>query len=601
MILKEEKQNLLQLIKKINMLDYIKKNQIVSEKLNDLVSDIENDFFTVVVLGEFKRGKSTLINALLGKEILPVNVLPETATINALTYSDELKVYVKMNDGTEREGESTPEYLQQFSAQSKCEDIHNIKYIKIGYPAEFLKDRLIIVDTPGVSDIDEQRVEVTYKFIPKAHTVLFLLDANSPLKKSEKDFIEQRLLPYGINNIIFVVNKYDNVDEEEEPNYLSDLRVRLEKAFDMDVKEKQIESFKLIPLSAKWALQGMVQKNNMMIEASGIKNLKSEILNIVYNGDVESKKIKNHKIRLRHILLEMYRNLEKEKAIKSADIEKLKETRNNLDSLLNQYQNDKYNIAKFVNEEKKNINAMIDKSLHNFYNKIEDDIVDNISFYKGIDFKEYVEKRVSKMLQKEMANWVAVYSPHIEQLLKILEKELAKGISYKFNQKVKLSAYGQGEIQQRNFLFDLTAPDVSDSTLKAGVISAGGAGLMMLLGGPVLMPFISMAAFPYLQRRFVEQKLAQAKDEIIPVVQEQLAKSIYDLKLAIGDYVDKRTAFIIANTENAYEKILSDLKKDIEMQIHEKNENNVELLKNVDEIMKNIVEIKTFIDCCDRS
>ena len=215
-----------------------------------------------------------------------------------------------------------------------------------------------------------------------------------------------------------------------------------------------------------------------------------------------------------------------------------------------------------------------------------------------MDFKEYVEQRISRTLQREMEGWVAAYSPHIEQLLKTLERELARGISYKFHQKVRLAANVPGNIQQNRFIFNLSAVDVSDSTIKAGAIAAGGAGLMMMIGGPVLMPFISMAAFPFLQKKLLEQKLAKAKDEVIPAVQEQMAQAIYNLKMAIYDYIEQRTAIIIGNTENAYEKILFDLKRDIEAQIKEKDSNSSELLSEVNRISKDITELKAYMEQC---
>ena len=79
MNLSEEKQELQRSIQSILSLDYIGKEARTASALKELQEDMDNDFFTVVVLGEFKRGKSTFINALLQTELLPVDVLPETA------------------------------------------------------------------------------------------------------------------------------------------------------------------------------------------------------------------------------------------------------------------------------------------------------------------------------------------------------------------------------------------------------------------------------------------------------------------------------------------------------------------------------------------
>ena len=98
MNLSEEKKELQRSVQSILSLDYIGKEARTASALKELQEDMDNDFFTVVVLGEFKRGKSTFINAVLQTELLPVDVLPETATINALMYSEKPTVQVVMND-----------------------------------------------------------------------------------------------------------------------------------------------------------------------------------------------------------------------------------------------------------------------------------------------------------------------------------------------------------------------------------------------------------------------------------------------------------------------------------------------------------------------
>lgn len=200
------------------------------EKLEELEQDIQNDFFLIVVLGEFKRGKSTFVNALIGERLLPADVLPTTATINALMWDSNRVTQVMKNNGIIENGKSTLEYLSHFSADKNI-DVQSIKYLKIGYPSDLLKNSVVIVDTPGVSDINEQRVQVTYDFIPKANAVVFLLDATSPLKRSEKEFIDEQLVKIGIDRILFVANKFDDIEEEEAESVLRDIERRLFTAF----------------------------------------------------------------------------------------------------------------------------------------------------------------------------------------------------------------------------------------------------------------------------------------------------------------------------------------------------------------------------------
>ena len=599
MSLLEEKQDLQQMVKKVLTLDYISKENRTQAALQELQQDMENDFFTVVVLGEFKRGKSTFINALLQKELLPTDVLPETATINALMYNDTPTVQVVMNDGREEKGEATQEYLQKFSARQEESLANNVKYIKIGYPSDILKNKLVIVDTPGVDDINESRSEVTYRFIPKANAVIFLLDAKSPLKKTEKDFIDGKLLPLGLDTILFAANKYDAVDEEEEEDYLEDLRIRLGTAFKIGEKDAQLKKIQLYPLSAKWAMQGVLQNKPKLTAASGINELTDALRDMVFNGKVEQNKIAHYKRRLRDILDNLVREYDNTRALKNADIDSLKDAVKQIRQMIAEQADDKKLIAEYVDKEKKNIKAMVNKSLRFFHRHLEENVVESIEMYKGMDFKEYVERRVSRLMQREMETWVANYSPQVELLLKNLEKELSRGLSYRFKQKVKIESVVNDDLQNIGaYRFDVVADDVSQTNLKAGAIAAGGAGLMMLIGTPILMPFISMAAFPFLQRRMLENKLMEAKEKIIPDVQEQLANSVLKLQDSLYSYVDTRSKAIAENTESGFEMLLENMRQQIEDQIAEKEKVGQNLRDDIDVLSRRIGELKEFMDKC---
>lgn len=111
-----EKRQIKNIIDELLTKDYVNNSQNILRYLQNLNVEIERDFYTILVLGEFKRGKSTFINALLGKAILPMDVLPETATINAIMYNEDPILNVVYNDGREVNGDLSYEYLAQFSA-----------------------------------------------------------------------------------------------------------------------------------------------------------------------------------------------------------------------------------------------------------------------------------------------------------------------------------------------------------------------------------------------------------------------------------------------------------------------------------------------------
>lgn len=565
-----------------------------AEALNDLASDIQNDFFTIVVLGEFKRGKSTFVNALLGEKILPTDVLPETATINAIMYSPVPTLSVVMRDGSEEAGEVSEQFLKKFSAQNPQAIAEKVKYIKIGYPADILRQNVVIVDTPGVSDINEQRCEVTYRFIPKANAILFLLDANSPLKKSEKDFIDQHLLPLGGDHILFLANKYDDVDEEEDGDLIGDLQRRLREAFKMDTEEAELAEFNLFPLSALMAVEGIENDDEVLKEASGINNVINKMKEVIFSGKVEERKIQSYSIQLMSVLEKLINYLENERSLRSSDVDVLKQTQNQLQDMLRDEELRKKNIAKFVEKETQTIIAIADKSLAFFQHRLTETVTDNVNFYKGSDFKEYIESRISRMVQREMENWVASYSPHVDQLLRTMQQEISRGLTYHFNQRIQVETAGS-ELKTSALFFDVSVVDISDTNVKAGAVAAGGAGLMLLLGTPVLLPFISMAAFPLLQKSMLESRLSQAKDEVIPAITTQIDISVSGLRNEIHQHIQKQSEKIIANSEYAYESILNDLQQRIGAELKAKEQEQSGKKREIGDIDLQLKELSTIM------
>ena len=128
------KQGLLQRIDGLQAQTYLEKMELA--QLDELRQLVQDERFSVVVIGEFSRGKSTFINALLGAALIPMDVLPETAVIHALHYGEEPALTVVRRDGSTEKGKASSEYLQQFVVGNQ--DVDAVSYIKIAYPADFL-------------------------------------------------------------------------------------------------------------------------------------------------------------------------------------------------------------------------------------------------------------------------------------------------------------------------------------------------------------------------------------------------------------------------------------------------------------------------------
>src|SRR5262245_25837116 len=228
----------------------------------DLVQKLAADRFHLVVVGEFNHGKTTFVNSLLGGGVLPVGVTPTTAVIHHLEYAEAARAEVVFESG---ERHAVPfERIKQFAVGGDRASLRgdhsnhgaddDVKDLEVGFPAELLRERIVLVDTPGVNDLSLQRADITYSYIPRSDAVLFLLDAGQPLKESERVFLHEKLLGQSRDKIIFVVTKCDIWSDEERTEALEYIHGEL---------GKLVKNPVVFPVSAERALEGSRETSGM--------------------------------------------------------------------------------------------------------------------------------------------------------------------------------------------------------------------------------------------------------------------------------------------------------------------------------------------------
>ncbi len=210
---------------------------------DDRIPRLRDERFHLVVLGEFNHGKTTFVNALLGAPLLPMGVTPTTAVIHHVAHGVDKKAKA-IGEGTEKELAIAD--LEQYEVGGSAA-ADAVKHLDVLYPAPFLEEGVVLVDTPGVNDINEARAEITYGYIPRSDAILFLLDAGQILKESERSFVASKLLAQSRDKVIFVVNKMDILDEEEREEALAYARLNLGKLMDDPI---------VFGVSAEQALEG---------------------------------------------------------------------------------------------------------------------------------------------------------------------------------------------------------------------------------------------------------------------------------------------------------------------------------------------------------
>lgn len=167
--------------------------------------------FYLVMVGSFKRGKSSLINAMLGVDLAPVAVVPLTAIITLFEYADE--AFAEVHFTHESPQRITLNEIAEYVTEEKNpQNIKRVSYVRIGYPAGLLRE-VSIVDTPGVGSAFEHNTQTTLSFVPKIDAALFVCSADTPVSRADLELLQT--LRAHVPRILFVLNKADLLSEKE--------------------------------------------------------------------------------------------------------------------------------------------------------------------------------------------------------------------------------------------------------------------------------------------------------------------------------------------------------------------------------------------------
>ena len=169
--------------------------------------------FSLVVLGDFKRGKSTIINAILGKSIAPVNVAPETFTINSISYGETPRAEAVLKNG-QRISLTADDLVREKLEKLMRAFPDTLDYIDIKDNVDILKE-IRIVDTPGLSDLDCLDKQVQ-DYLVNADAVIYIASALSPFSESEQFFLASHIRPLSFSKLYILVNMIDAMNTMED-------------------------------------------------------------------------------------------------------------------------------------------------------------------------------------------------------------------------------------------------------------------------------------------------------------------------------------------------------------------------------------------------
>ena len=195
-----------------NLFDFQESLSRWQQRLND-------DFFRIAVVGEFSSGKSTFINALVGRDILSHATSETTAALSRLVNvspDDERNGHGRayMKDDSTIEIENLADIKEFTTTQStKYKVAEEVDHVEVYVPILQANQSVVIVDTPGLNGMAEGHLEQTIKMVQEAHACIYILQRRG-LTNNDIKFLKEYLIPYQ-RNFIFVQNFLDEFNASE--------------------------------------------------------------------------------------------------------------------------------------------------------------------------------------------------------------------------------------------------------------------------------------------------------------------------------------------------------------------------------------------------
>ena len=207
----------------------------LAESVDQVTKDVARDRFTVAVVGEFSRGKSTFINRLLGKELLPTGDMPTTAMPCRIRYNPKDAIAVFDEKGRRTKAVPLTEDAWEGLTTDPFGGEDPKGSVVVGAPVPWLlQSGIDLMDTPGAGDLEEGRLQVISDALLKADGAVIAVSATLPLSMSEKFFVEQRLIARKTPFMMIIVTKMDQIPVNRRNDMLDYFQSKL-KQWNMEI------------------------------------------------------------------------------------------------------------------------------------------------------------------------------------------------------------------------------------------------------------------------------------------------------------------------------------------------------------------------------
>lgn len=408
----------------------------ILDRVKQIEELIKSDSFKVLVVGEIKRGKSTFINAMLGEEVLPASILPCTAIISEIKWGEEKKALLYPLDIEEQSSNIKAQEIpiDELSYYTVISDEVKDAYekVEVFWPLDICRNGVEIIDSPGLNEHDA-RQKITTQYLSTADAILFVLSCETLASKSELEIIDNILRPAGYDDIFFVCNRFDVVQQKEkkavEKYGISRLAPRTKGG------EKRV-----FFISALEGLEGRLSGDLDKIYSSGITNLERELESFLANDRGAAKLLRISR-ETQIAIYDVRRTILDRESMLKTNLEVLESRLRNAQTPLRQMETEANRIVDKILECRNDLRQSISPIAYEFYIDIAAQVpgwvadivpttsVSLISFSSAREqTEELVEEvlnRLSIVVESELICWQKEkLQPLIAEKLSILIKDL---------------------------------------------------------------------------------------------------------------------------------------------------------------------------------
>lgn len=395
-------------------------NDETKSELDECYNYLNNQKFSIGITGVMNAGKSTMLNALMGREILGSAVVPETANLTIVKHNpsenakvfywnknewariensaqelDSMKDYV--NETNRIFGDSLKDYIKEesrydevdindlssyTSAEASGKKCNLVKYVELGSNLEFLSDGIEIVDTPGLDDPVIQREEITKEYISQCDMMLHLMNVSQSATLKDVEFIIDALLYQNISKLLIVITRADTVTKEQLQEVIEYTKSSIQRQLKAQNKDSQLDyilkTIKFIPISGKMALLHRTGREQealdagFTIEDTGILEIENYLKETLFGSNSQKSELI-----VQSAKSQLTKSIEKQTAALNYELKLLSKSKEELNLEL-----EEFNKKKAVNE------------------RIFTAMKEDINFYKN-DAKSYIDS-LETFLQSEL-------------------------------------------------------------------------------------------------------------------------------------------------------------------------------------------------------